>query len=46
MYIDNEKENLTTAEIEALNINLNNLAVQVKAIDSESRRIEEGKILE
>ena len=41
-----KEENLITAEIEALNINLNNLAVQVKAIDSESRRIEEGKILE
>lgn len=38
--------NLTIAEIEALNINSNNLAIQVKAIDSESRRIEEGKILE
>ena len=38
--------NLTKAEIEALNSKLNNLAAQVKALDGESRRIEDGKILE
>lgn len=38
--------NLTTGEIEVLNIKLNNLVAQVKAIDSESRRINDGKILE
>lgn len=41
-----KEKNLTTAEIEVLNIKLNNLVVQVKAIDSESRRTEDGKILE
>lgn len=38
--------NLTIEEIVSLNVRLNNLAVQVKAIDSESRRTEDGKILE
>jgi len=38
--------NLTKGEIEALNSKLNNLEAQVKAIDSESRRTEDGKILE
>ena len=38
--------NLTTGEMVALNVKLNNLVAQVKAIDSESRRTEDGKILE
>ena len=38
--------NLTKGELEALNVRLNDLAMQVRAIDSESRRIEDGKILE
>jgi len=38
--------NHATGEIEALNVKLNNLVAQVKALDSESRRAEEGKILE
>ena len=38
--------NLTVGEIETLNDRLNNLATQVKALDGESRRIEDGKILE
>ena len=40
-----KEENLTKGEIEALNSELNNLAAQFKAIDGESRRTEEGKIL-
>ena len=38
--------NLTTGEMVALNVKLNNLVAQVKAIDSESRRAEDGKIFE
>lgn len=38
--------NLTEAEIEKLNIEINILAAQVKAIDGESRLTEDGKILE
>ena len=41
-----KQENLTTGEIEAINARLNDLALQVKALDSESRRIEDGRILE
>lgn len=37
---------LTEEERVALNTRLNELAAQVRAIDSESRRIEDGKILE
>ena len=37
---------LTTRELESLNTRLNDLALQVKALDSESRRIEDGRILE
>lgn len=40
-----KQENLTARELELLNNRLNNLAEQVKAIYSESRRIEDGKIL-
>jgi coenzyme F420-reducing hydrogenase delta subunit len=38
--------NLSSKELEVLNDRLNNLAEQVRAIDSESRRAEDGKILE
>jgi hypothetical protein len=38
--------NLSLKELEVLNGRLNNLAEQVRAIDSESRRAEDGKILE
>jgi hypothetical protein len=38
--------NLSSKELEVLNGRLNNLAEQVRAIDSESRRAEDGKILE
>lgn len=41
-----KRENLTTGEIEALNTKINDLAAQVKAIDSESRKMEDRKILE
>lgn len=41
-----KQKNLTAGEIEVLNDRLNNLATQVKALDGESRRIEDGKILE
>lgn len=37
--------NLTDMEIEALNSKINDLASQVKAIDSESRKKEDEKIL-
>lgn len=44
---DQAKEgNLTLGEIKGLNTKLNNLAAQVRVLDSESRRIEAGKILE
>jgi len=38
--------NIATGELEAINIKLNNLAAQVRALDEESRRTEDGKILE
>jgi hypothetical protein len=38
--------NLSLKELEVLICRLNNLAVQVRTIDSESRRAEDGKILE
>ena len=41
-----KQDNFTAGEIETLNDSLNNLATQVKALDGESRRIEDGKILE
>lgn len=37
--------NLSPAELEVLNDRLNNLVAQVRAIDSESRKMEDGKIL-
>ncbi|WP_017211325.1 hypothetical protein [Clostridium beijerinckii] len=40
------KEKLSLDEVNILNSKLNDLALQVKAIDGESRRLEDGKILE
>ena len=40
------QESLMPEEIEALNSKLNDLAIQVRALDGESRRTEDGKILE
>ena len=40
-----EVENLIPVELKVLNEKLNNLAEQVMAIDSESRKIEDSKIL-
>lgn len=37
---------LTYGELELLNDRLNDLAEQVRALDSESRKMEDGKILE
>ena len=41
-----KQENLTARELEAINIRLNDLSTQVRALDSESRKMEDGKILE
>ena len=38
--------NLTAGELEELNASLKYLAAQVRALDSESRKTENGKILE
>lgn len=38
--------NLTIKEIEVLNIKIDSLAEQIKAIDGESKRVEDRKILE
>lgn len=38
--------NITEGEMEEINARLNGLAEQVRALDSESRRTEDGKILE
>ncbi|RQN12292.1 putative motility protein [Clostridium butyricum] len=38
--------NLTEEELKVLNTRINDLVMQIRAIDSESRRIEEGRILE
>jgi len=40
-----KQDNLTPRELEALSTKVNNLAAQVKALDGESRRTEDGKIL-
>lgn len=40
------EEKLSLDEVNILNAKLNDLASQVKAIDGESRRLEDGKILE
>lgn len=41
-----KNDNFTEEEREVLNTRLNDLVTQVKALDSESRRSEDGKILE
>ncbi|MCE5220767.1 MAG: hypothetical protein LLF98_05720 [Clostridium sp.] len=41
-----EQKSLTQEEMEALNSKLNDLAIQVRALDGESRTTEDGKILE
>ncbi|KZL94105.1 hypothetical protein CLMAG_11580 [Clostridium magnum DSM 2767] len=41
-----KKGNLIARELEELNTRINDLAAQVRALDSESRRTEDGKILE
>lgn len=38
--------NLSPIELKALNDRLNKLVAQVRALDSESRKMEDGKILE
>lgn len=39
-------DDLTSEEIELINQKLNNLNMQVKALDGESRKTEDGRILE
>jgi hypothetical protein len=41
-----KQDNLTARELEALNARINDLAAQVRALDTESRRTEDGRILE
>lgn len=41
-----EHGNLTAGNLEELNARINDLAAQVIALDSESRRTEDGEILE
>ena len=41
-----KEKSLSTYELEELNAKLNNLAEQVQALDGESRRIEDRRILE
>ncbi|OFI06490.1 hypothetical protein CLOACE_09900 [Clostridium acetireducens DSM 10703] len=41
-----KKYDLTKEELEVLNDRINNLRMQVKALDSESRKMEYGKIFE
>lgn len=41
-----KQSNLNPLEIEGLNVKMSNLAEQVNALDRESRRIEDEKILE
>ncbi len=38
--------NLSPSELDILNNRINNLVEQVRALDSESRKMEDGKILE
>ncbi|UZW16021.1 hypothetical protein OSC52_09460 [Clostridium pasteurianum] len=40
------QDSLSVEDIEILNDSINNLAAQVRAIDSESIKMEDGKILE
>jgi uncharacterized protein (UPF0218 family) len=41
-----KKGNLSLTDLETMNYRLNNLAEQIRAIDSKSRRTEDGRILE
>ncbi|MCE5220763.1 MAG: hypothetical protein LLF98_05700 [Clostridium sp.] len=41
-----KQNNLTEEELEVINVRLNDLAIQVRALDSESRKNEDGRILE
>ena len=41
-----KQNNFTQEELEAINVRLNELVAQVRALDSESRRTEDGKIFE
>lgn len=41
-----KEENLTAGELKELTLRLKDLAAQVRALDSESRRTEDEKILE
>ncbi|WP_254306614.1 hypothetical protein [Clostridium sp. 001] len=41
-----KKGNLTAGELKELNARLNDLSTQIRALDSESRRTEDGRILE
>jgi hypothetical protein len=40
-----KQDNLAAGELEELNARINDLAAQIRALDGESRRIEDGKIL-
>ena len=40
------QDNIATKELEEINTNLNSLEAQVRALDSESRKMEDKKILE
>lgn len=40
-----KEDNLSPIELKVLNDRLNNLAAQVRALDSESRKMKDGKIL-
>lgn len=46
LAVQAKHENLTTEGIEALTARMNDLAAQVRELDRESRRTEEGKIFE
>lgn len=41
-----KQDNLMEEELEVLNTKINNLAIQIKALDGESRKLEQDKILE
>lgn len=40
------QDNLAEEELEMINVRLNDLAIQVRALDSESRKNEDGRIIE
>lgn len=41
-----KQDNLTEGEMEVINVRLNDLAIQVRALDGESRKNEDGRIIE